>query len=186
MDRRIALKNLGLMFGVSLIPGLKAAIESDFDPINLSGADLFTIQQRADIEAISEIIIPQTDTPGAREANVLNYIEGMFQEWFSADEVKSFLISLSSFQSQCRASHSKNFCELDNKIQFNYIESMHKDVKNEKYEEFAIFFEEIRQLTITGYYTSKVGMTIERSYLPTPGHYDGAYPYENVGTLFTS
>ena len=63
---------------------------------------------------------------------------------------------------------------------------MHKDVKNEKYEEFAIFFEEMRQLTITGYYTSKVGMTIERSYLPTPGHYDGAYPYEKVGTLFTS
>ena len=92
MDRRIALKNLGLMFGVSLIPGLKAAIESDFDPINLTGADLFNIQQRADIEAISEIIIPQTDTPGAREANVLNYIEGMLQEWFSADEVKSFLI----------------------------------------------------------------------------------------------
>ena len=48
------------------------------------------------------------------------------------------------------------------------------------------FFEHVKQLTVFGYYTSEIGMTIERHYLPMPGHYDGAYPYERVGTLFTS
>jgi len=29
-------------------------------------------------------------------------------------------------------------------------------------------------------------MTVERRYLPNPGKYDGAYPYTNIKTLFTS
>ena len=48
------------------------------------------------------------------------------------------------------------------------------------------FFNQIKQLTIFGYYTSEIGMTVERKYLPNPGRYDGAYPYNKVNTLFTS
>ena len=48
------------------------------------------------------------------------------------------------------------------------------------------FFEHIKQLTLAGYYTSEIGMTVERVYLPVPGRFDGAYPYDQVGTLFTS
>ncbi|WP_432201989.1 hypothetical protein ACRAQ7_09315 [Erythrobacter sp. W53] len=39
---------------------------------------------------------------------------------------------------------------------------------------------------MAGYYTSEVGMTMEGVYLPVPGKFDGAYPYKDVGTLFTS
>ena len=48
------------------------------------------------------------------------------------------------------------------------------------------FFETIKQRTVTGYYTSEIGMTVERVYLPIPGRYDGAYPYAEVGRLFTA
>ena len=35
-------------------------------------------------------------------------------------------------------------------------------------------FEEVKQLTLGGYYSSEVGMTQEQVYLPVPGRYDGA------------
>ena len=48
------------------------------------------------------------------------------------------------------------------------------------------FFEKFRQLVITGYFTSEVGITQEREYLPVPGRYDGAYPYSKVNKVFSS
>ena len=48
------------------------------------------------------------------------------------------------------------------------------------------FFDNFRQLVITGYFTSKVGITEERKYLPVPGRYDGAYLYSNVNRVFSS
>ena len=48
------------------------------------------------------------------------------------------------------------------------------------------FFTAFRQLVISGYYTSEVGITQERHYLPVPGDYDGAYPYAKVKRIFSS
>ena len=48
------------------------------------------------------------------------------------------------------------------------------------------FFEAFRQLVITGYFTSEVGITQERNYLPVPGRYDGAYPYTPGTKVFSS
>lgn len=186
MDRRTALKSLGLMFGTSLIPPLKAAIDNDFDPIMLTGADIFTANQRADIEALSEIILPETDTPGASEAQVLNYIESMLQEWYSLEHRKTFMDGLEYFQNQCFLLSKKHFNELKKELQLDLIVSLNTGIDRPNYNDYANFFEEMRQLTITGYYTSEIGMTIERHYLPIPGKYDGAYPYNKIKTLFTS
>ena len=47
-------------------------------------------------------------------------------------------------------------------------------------------FEHLRQLVIFGYYSSEIGCTVERVYLPVPGRYDGAYPYSEVNRVFSS
>jgi hypothetical protein len=174
------------MFGTSLIPPLKAAIDNDFDPIMLTGADIFTSNQRADIEALSEIILPETDTPGASEAQVLNYIESMLQEWYSLEHRKTFMDGLEYFQNQCFLLSKKHFNELKKELQLDLIVSLNTGIDRPNYNDYANFFEEMRQLTITGYYTSEIGMTIERHYLPIPGKYNGAYPYNKIKTLFTS
>ena len=48
------------------------------------------------------------------------------------------------------------------------------------------FFDKFRQLVLTGYFTSEIGITKERKYLPVPGRYDGAYPYSEVNRVFSS
>ncbi|MFN4096366.1 MAG: gluconate 2-dehydrogenase subunit 3 family protein, partial [Sphingomonas sp.] len=48
------------------------------------------------------------------------------------------------------------------------------------------FFDKFRQLVITGYFTSEIGITQERDYLPVPGRYDGAHPYSPGTKVFSS
>ena len=50
----------------------------------------------------------------------------------------------------------------------------------------ADFFDKFRQLVITGYFTSEIGITQEREYLPVPGRYDGAFPYSQVNKVYSS
>ena len=48
------------------------------------------------------------------------------------------------------------------------------------------FFEAFRQLVVTGYYTSEIGMTQEQEYLPVPGEYHGDSLYSKVNKVYTA
>ncbi|RYD25447.1 MAG: gluconate 2-dehydrogenase subunit 3 family protein, partial [Lysobacteraceae bacterium] len=50
----------------------------------------------------------------------------------------------------------------------------------------ANFFEPFRQLVIVGYFTSEVGITQEREYLPVPGEYNGEFLYSKVNKVYSS
>jgi hypothetical protein len=50
----------------------------------------------------------------------------------------------------------------------------------------AKFFEPFRQLVIVGYFTSEVGITQEREYLPVPGEYNGEFLYSKVNKVYSS
>jgi hypothetical protein len=53
--------------------------------------------QNATVTAISEIIIPQTDTPGAKAARVNEFIDLILTEWYDGEAVVSALRNEISF-----------------------------------------------------------------------------------------
>jgi hypothetical protein len=186
MDRREAMRGLAIMFGAELLLPIRAAVAQGIDPVDLSGASLFPGDMREQTAAFAETIIPETDTPGAREAGVADFIEFMLQEWYPDEDRERFMDGMAGLQSFCRERHQQTFSELNGEDQFNIVAAL-RDGQAAGFEDGGqAFFNHMKQLTIFGYYTSEIGMTVERSYLPVPGKYDGAYPYENVRTLFTS
>ncbi len=186
MDRRSALKSIAAMFGASLLAPIRVAIAEGPNPVNMSGATLFADAERQDTVALAETIIPETDTPGAREAGVGDFIEFMLQEWYPAEDRDRFVAGLASLGDYCSANYDKRFAALDQAQQIDVVATL-MDGKAANFEDGGTeFFEHAKQLTVFGYYTSETGMTVERHYLPVPGRYDGAYPYEKVGTLFSS
>ena len=186
MDRREVMKSLAAMFGADLLLPIRIAISQNFDPIDFSGGTLFSELQKNQISAAAETIIPETDTPGAKAANVVNFIEVMLQEWYQMDDQKRFLQGVNSLRKYCLQKYNQNFSSLSQNQQIATM-SLLQDGKATIFPDGGCeFFNHIKQLTIFGYYTSEIGMTIERKYLPVPGHYDGSYPYDKVKTLFTS
>ena len=186
MDRREVMRGLAVMFGAELLLPIRAAMAQGIDPVRLTGASLFTDSLREDTEALVETIIPATETPGAGEAGVAEFVEFMLQEWYPTDDRKRFLDGMASLSEHCERHFNKAFSTLDQKDQVAVVTAL-QDGTVDKFEDGGrTFFSHIKQLTIFGYYTSEIGMTVERRDLPVPGDYDGAYPYENVKTLFTS
>ncbi len=161
--------------------------QADVDPVNFTGGSkLFSETERAAVAALSEIIMPTTDTPGAIAAGVPDYIEFMLSEWYDEDERTRFLIGIRQVAAYAQARENKAFSELDESTQNEIVQRMQDGHMPLMQDGGNAFFEHIKQLTLAGYYTSEIGMTVERIYLPVPGRFDGFYPYEQVGTLFTS
>lgn len=49
------------------------------------GGQFYSSEEMALVSRISELIIPRTETPGALEANVPGYLDGLMNEWASAE-----------------------------------------------------------------------------------------------------
>lgn len=189
MDRRKFLVAMSAAFGGQLIMPLQRVIDAnaDIDPVRFTGgAELFSETEKHAVAALSEIIIPTTDTPGAIAAGVPDYIEFMLSEWHDKDERTRFLIGIKQVAAYAQISTDKEFAELDQATQTEIVQRMHDGGMPVMKDGGQAFFEHIKQLTLAGYYTSEIGMTVERIYLPVPGRFDGAYPYDQAGTLFTS
>ena len=189
MDRRKFLVTMSVAFGAQLIAPLQRVLsaQAQFDPVHFSGgAKLFSDRERNAVAVLSEIIIPTTDTPGAISAGVPGYIEFMLGEWYEKDERTRFLIGIKQVVAYAEVQEKVDFANLSTEQQTAIVQTMHDGEMPVMQDGGRVFFEHIKQLTLAGYYTSEIGMTVERIYLPVPGRFDGAYPYAEAGTLFTS
>lgn len=186
MNRREVVKGLALMLGAELVPPLRMAVANGLDPVSLEGASLFTGSVRADMAALAEVIIPATDTPGAAEAGVARFIEFMLQTWYPESFRQPFLEQAEALRADCLARNGMPYSELPDRDRQAIMQRLHDGTHSALQDGGKDFFNHLKQLTLFGYYTSEIGMTVERRYLPVPGRYDGAYPYAEVQTLFTS
>jgi glucoside 3-dehydrogenase (cytochrome c) hitch-hiker subunit len=138
--------------------GPDAAPDADWKPL------FFDAHENETVEVLTDMIIPTTKTPGARAALVNRFIDLMLNDE-DADRKKSFLQGLSWLDGRTMALHQKPFIGLTAAQQTDLLTSL-ADPDNKKPEDQpgVRFFEEIKDLTIFGYYTSKIGMEQELEY----------------------
>ena len=184
IDRRDALAGMVAMFGASLFAPIARAAAVQVTPISSGppSSPVFSAQQRALMTALSERVMPTTDTPGAIAAGAPEFIEKLLADWASPDDRKPILAGLDAIEAQSRTEY---------KVAANKATPAQQDAlltlaMEDKIAGGADFFDKFRQLVLTGYFTSEVGITQEREYLPVPGRYDGAYPYSEIKKVFSS
>ena len=184
IDRRDALAGIAAMFGAGLYAPIARALASD--TIAISGGPpsvaVFTPQQRALMTALSELVMPTTDTPGAIAAGVPEFIEKLLADWSYPADREPILAGLDAIEARGRADYSVAAADATPAQQDALLTLAMED----RLPGGKTFFEAFRQLVITGYFTSEVGITQERNYLPVPGRYDGAYPYTPGTKVFSS
>ena len=183
-DRRqvLAFGAVAALFGGALIAPLARAAAIGAAPGFTAANSVLSPAQRAFVTAYSERIIPTTDTPGAVEAGVPDYIDMMLGDWFNPVERAAFLAGVSAIDAYAGQLYGKSLASLAPDQQDAIITAL---MTGKIAAAPADFYEGARQMIITGYYTSEIGQTVERVYLPVPGDYDGAYPYARVGRIFS-
>lgn len=188
INRRTALAGVATMFGASLFaplaraagagPGENIPIISEGPP----SVQVFTPVQRAAMSALSDRVIPTTDTPGAIAAGVPEFIEKMLADWASPGDRVPIIAGLDVIEARSMRDHGVPVARATAEQQ----DALLTLAMNKQLPGADGFFEPFRQLVIAGYYTSEIGMTQEREYLPVPGEYNGEFLYSQVNKVYSS
>src|ERR1700688_4523565 len=67
--------------------------------------------QNATVVTMTDLIIPETDTPGAKAARVNEFIDVILTEWATPEERKNFLDGLAGIDKQSQSLYGKNFAD---------------------------------------------------------------------------
>jgi len=137
---------------------------------------VFDEHQHATVDQISELIMPATDTPGARAAGVVGFIEVIVAEYYHDDERAAFLRGLADVDARCQALFTRTFIECNEAQQTAVLTGMDAESRAMPRGTPQHIFARLKGLTLYGYYTSEIGYTQELLQTFMPGRYDGAAP----------
>ncbi|PCJ92839.1 MAG: hypothetical protein COA50_15005 [Flavobacteriaceae bacterium] len=113
MDRRVALKNMGLAFGYAVAtPTLLGIVQSCKDEKSVSWTpDFFTKNEGDVIKLLVDIIIPKTDTPSASEVNVHMFMDKFANEIMEKEQQNFIKMSMGKFIDKALAGCGKENAE---------------------------------------------------------------------------
>jgi hypothetical protein len=173
MQRREALR---LLASAATLPLLSREAFSMFQAVHEQLPDQAVLKsldprQNATITTISELIIPQTDTPGAKAARVNEFIDLIITEWYDDEEKSVFMTGLTGIDTRARDLFGKDFVDCEAKSQIEILEALDDELavtraepeprRRRRHPPERNFFFMMKQLTLIGYYTSQIGFEQE-------------------------
>ena len=182
MNRRDVIKRTAVLMGgivsaptiMAIMKGCKAKPTVDWKPA------FFTEDQAITITEIAEIIIPATDTPGAKDVGVPAFIEEMIQKVYGQEDRDRFMTGLQSFMQDAEAKYDDAFIDLEAAEQLEFVKQVH-DAAIQENTQKRPFILIVKELTLTGFFTSQPGATEVLQYEAIPGRYFGCKPLSEVG-----
>lgn len=171
--RRDALKTLAMgVGGLASLPILgqakaapaMAAPEADPQSAANWKPKFFDAHQNETLIVLTELIIPATDTPGAKAALVNRYLDLRYNEE-TPESQQEILQALAWFDGRSLSLHNKPFISLTETQQKALLEPLADPANSKSEDEPGVkAFALMKHLTIFGYYTSKIGLDQELQY----------------------
>ena len=186
IDRREALKKTALLMGAAvsasaltgILQGCKATPELLYTPV------FFTPDQARLVTEVAEIIIPKTDTPGAKDAGVPGFIDTMLKDCYKKEDQDRFIAGLTAFDEEAKKAYGDSFIYCKPEQQVELVKKTHeaalKEMKENK-EAKRPFILMAKELTLLGFFTSEPGATQVLQYVAVPGKYQGCIPLSEAG-----
>ena len=114
-----------------------------------------------------------TDQPGRQRRY---FISMMVRDCYPAEMQLIFALGLKQMEEKCMTMYNKNFLSLSIEERQKILVDLRTETIAAK--QTASFFTIARDLTLLGYFSSEIGCTQAREYLPIPGRYDGSAEYK--------
>ena len=108
MNRRELLSMIAAFTGAALVGGKQAFA---YDPTT-TGPNIFTPEDAAFLDEVAEVIIPRTDTPGAKDAQVGAFMTVYVSDCFTQMEQEDFRAGIEALKSEAQAKYGKPFTDL--------------------------------------------------------------------------
>lgn len=186
MDRREALRKTALLMGAAvsasaltgILQGCKATPELTYTP------QFFTEDQARIVMEVAEIIIPKTDTPGAKDTGVPGFIDLMLKDCYKKEDQDRFISGLTSFEEEAKKAYGDSFIYCKPEQQVELVTKVHAAAlaeAKENREAKRPFILMAKELTLLGFFTSEPGATQVLQYIAVPGSYKGCIPLAEAG-----
>lgn len=146
------------------------------------------------LDAAAQVIVPTTDTPGAREAGVPVFIDALVARWMTADEAASFRAGLSALDASARQRFKRGYAQCSPAEAAELMQALRAaspyggrtfSLSDRILDPKAPFYLRLRDLTVLGYFISEQASSTELRYLPVPGKFEAdldmkTWPYQTV------
>ncbi|QGZ38109.1 gluconate 2-dehydrogenase subunit 3-like protein [Pseudoduganella flava] len=169
-DRRAALLRLGALCGLALAGDVLAAVTAAKRP----GAQpqFLTADELALTGVLAELIIPQTDTPGALAVGAHYTADHLLHACVAEPEQAATRAVLAKLDSAAQRDGSKRFVALPAARQVALLHALDNGTAPFDGSDGRAF-RQLKSLVAFAYYTSEAGASQELAYLPFPGGFTG-------------
>lgn len=197
IDRREAVRRISIALGATVSAPTVVGLLSGCEPPRAAGP--YTPRTLVDgrlrrVETLAEVLIPETDTPGASAARVHEFVDMMLTDFFSSDERARFLDGLAEVESEAAARFGDG--ELW-ELPAGDLGALVSELDAAAYPEADAapasgaaprgstdlgppFMRTLKELVVAGYYTSEIGQTVELRSVPI-GDFEADVSYEEIG-----
>ncbi|MXW10141.1 MAG: gluconate 2-dehydrogenase subunit 3 family protein [Gammaproteobacteria bacterium] len=125
-------------------------------------ASLLTPPRARVMAAMAEAIIPVTDTPGASEAGVTEFVAALVDGWLDDDDRDRFLAGLDTVDPAARDRFGADFADCTRAQQAALVGNLDAELTRLRddadTDETQHFFHDVKRFTLTAYFTSEVGL----------------------------
>jgi hypothetical protein len=183
MNRREGIRQAIFLLGGVLSAPTLLAIQNHENQISLDASFALNKIQRKVLAELSEIIIPRTETAGAKDAGVPTFIEMMIKDCYKSQEKTNFVNGLNQLiagnflkQNLSQRNETVKALEVETKEsmkkknvkQTKIGDNEDKEIMNED-NKGVPFWRIMKELTLLGYFTSEKGIIENFDYQPVPG-----------------
>jgi hypothetical protein len=194
MERRELLKMIAAATGAAVI-GSELFLSGCKNAGSDSSSLKFTAETISILDEIAETILPATSTPGAKAAEVGQFMSVIVNDCYTTEQQLAFHEGINKLNEACSKAKGKSFMKCSAEERTAFLTELDKEAKQFQKEKPELekkekvknkdfigipdhYFTMMKQLTIWGFFTSKVGATQALRYSPTPGKYEGCVPYK--------
>lgn len=177
MNRRKALNRISKwgISSVALIGGIKLYYTNRNYPVTRLS------EHKELISILTDLIIPRTDTPGAKDANVSESLMKIISNCADSRTQQTFINGLFEIESIAKSIYGVKFKDCDRDSQNAILQEMEEkeQIKNKliskvKNKLFGKgFFSILKEYTVECFFTSELGATQSLQYDYIPGKYSG-------------
>lgn len=178
MNRRDAIQMVAVMMGgLVSAPTLAALAKVPGHPAGAPGLS-FTAEQESLLAEICETIIPTTDTPGAKDAQVEKFIMTLLSDCYPKEQQDRFMAGMNRVDQESKSLHSKPFAQIQPEQRVGILkkEEANAYAQRKAGAKETPFFMMAKELTLLGFFTSEAGATKVLDYQWVPGKFEGCIP----------